>query len=87
MGVCDLQTGCGMLRKSVSRLREAWDATSETWDDATRRSFARERLDPLLPPLGLLLAAVEKFALALGEAERACRDDQNPSEVSAPSDE
>lgn len=75
MHVCDLQTGSAMLRKAVAQLKEKWDATSEQWNDAPRRAFARDRLDPLLPEINLLLSAVQRFSEVLTEAERECRDE------------
>ncbi len=80
MKICDLQTGASQLRKAATRLKEKWEATAEQWNDQSRRDFARDRLDPLLPQMALLLAAVQQFADVLAEAERACRDETNPAE-------
>jgi hypothetical protein len=77
MNVCDLQTPTDMLRKAVTGLKDTWNAATQDWQDEVRVTFARERLDPLLPDIHILLAAVQQLAEVLQDAHRALRDADN----------
>lgn len=74
MRICDLHTPTGMLRKAVASLKETWQAVSGDWRDEVRMAFARDRLDPLLPEVQLLLVELERFAEVLHDAEQVCTD-------------
>jgi hypothetical protein len=80
--ICDLQTGTGIVHRATSRLKEAWAETTTHWRDERQREFARDRLDPLLPELSLLLATVQRFTELLGDAVRDCRDEEREQESS-----
>lgn len=82
MQICDLQTGAGIVHRATAQLKEAWTETATHWRDEQQREFGRDRLDPLLPELSLLLATVQRFSELLGDAARDCRDEEREQETS-----
>jgi len=75
MRICDLQTGKIRLSRAAKLLRDQWDQTCDHWDDANRRDFEQNHLQPLSPQITLMLAAVHRLAEVLQQAERECSDD------------
>jgi len=74
MRICDLTTGSGRLMRAAKRLRERWSETSDNWNDSTSQAFEKDFLQPLGPEVQLALAAVQRFAEVLEDAEKECDD-------------
>lgn len=77
MRICDLQTGTIRLTRAAKRLRDQWLMTKEHWRDENSRTFERDHLDPLAPAITLTLAAVQRLAEVLEQAERECSEEED----------
>lgn len=75
MRICDLQTGVIRLTKSAKKLRDQWEETKPHWDDQNATDFDHNHLQPLSPHITLTLAAVNRLAALLEQAERDCWDE------------
>lgn len=75
MRICDLHTGVIRLTKSGKRLRDQWEETKSHWTDRNAEDFEHNHLQPLSPQLTLALAAVNRLAALLEQAERDCWDE------------
>ena len=75
MNICDLNSGLGRLQRSAARLKERWLETRTVWMDQTQRQFQEQHLDPLPPQIGMVLAATQRLAESLAQAEKACADE------------
>lgn len=75
MRMADLWGGSSQLNDSFDALRAAWAETAARWDDSTSRRFYKERLEPLEPTTRRALAAIQRLAEVLAQAERDCRDE------------
>lgn len=75
MKICDLHTGRNRLSKATKDLRDQWRETSEVWNDANAREFAKKHLEPLGPQVTLMLTAINRLRDVLEKAERECSDD------------
>lgn len=74
MKVCDLNTGVGDLTRAAKRLRECWSETSEYWNDATSQQFEKEHLQQMGPEIQQAMAAIQRFAEIVNQAEKDCED-------------
>jgi len=75
MRICDLQTGMIQLSKSAKQLREKWEEIKPLWNDQNAADFDYHHLQPLTPQVTLTLAAVNRLATLLAQAERDCLDE------------
>jgi hypothetical protein len=75
MRICDLNTGAIRLTRSAKKLRERWLDAKEHWNDQNSRDFAENHLEPLTPEITLTLAAVQRLAEVLAQAERECSEE------------
>ena len=72
MNICDLNSGLGRLQRSAARLKERWQETRTVWMDQTQRQFQEQHLDSLPPQISMVLAATQRLAESLEQAEKAC---------------
>ena len=75
MNICDLNSGLGRLLRSAARLKERWQETRTVWMDQTQRQFQEQHLDSLPPQISMVLAATQRLAESLEQAEKACADE------------
>ena len=75
MRICDLHTGSIRLTRAAKSLRDQWLDTKDHWNDQNRRDFEQNHLEPLAPEITLTLAAVQRLAEVLEQAERECSDE------------
>ena len=75
MRICDLQTGTIRLSKAAKHLREKWEETKPLWNDQNAVDFEFHYVQSLTPQLTLTLAAVNRLATLLEQAERDCWDE------------
>ena len=75
MNICDLNSGLGRLQRSAARLKERWQETRTVWMDQTQRQFQEQHLDSLPPQISMVLAATQRLADSLEQAEKACADE------------
>ena len=75
MNICDLNSGLGRLQRSAARLKERWQETRTVWMDQTQRQFQEQHLDSLPPQFSMVLAATQRLAESLEQAEKACADE------------
>jgi len=75
MNICDLNSGLGRLQRSAARLKERWQETRTVWMDQKQRQFQEQHLDSLPPQISMVLAATQRLAESLEQAEKACADE------------
>ena len=75
MNICDLNSGLGRLLRRAARLKERWQETRTVWMDQTQRQFQEQHLDSLPPQISMVLAATQRLAESLEQAEKACADE------------
>jgi hypothetical protein len=75
MRICDLTTSATQLQRAHKHLHDRWAATKELWNDPVSRDFEEKHLQPIFPQIQLTLAAIQKLAEILDDAERDCRDE------------
>jgi hypothetical protein len=75
MKTCDLQTGLGQLAHASQQLAEAWTAAKAQWSDEASRKFEEQHLREIPARLRLLVAATQRLAVAVEQAERDCSED------------
>lgn len=69
-GPADLASSALQLQRATRALQEAWAETRLEWSDATAADFERIYLEPLLPQLRLVLAAVAEMDELFHQAHR-----------------
>ena len=74
MRICDLQAGLGQLAQAHTQLCERWHEAQEHWRDEASRQFEETHLREIPARLQLLLAAAQRLAGVLEQAERECGD-------------
>lgn len=72
MRMCDLSTGAARLEMTSEALLMARNLIAEQWNDAARRRFDENFLEPLEPKLVRATHAIKRLQEVLAEAERAC---------------
>jgi hypothetical protein len=77
MKICDLHTGVIRLSRAARDLRDQWLQTKDDWHDQNRRDIERNHLEPLAPEITLTLAAIQRLAEVLEQAERECSDEES----------
>ncbi|MFV1964373.1 MAG: hypothetical protein ACC628_03040 [Pirellulaceae bacterium] len=75
MRMCDLNTGVIRLTRSAKTLRDHWLDAKEHWNDRNSREFEQTHLEPLAPEITLTLAAVQRLAEVLEQAECECSEE------------
>jgi len=76
MTICDLQTGLGQIAHAASQLQAGWASAKTHWSDEASRNFEEAHLREIPARLQLLVAAVQRLATAVEQAERECQDEQ-----------
>lgn len=66
----DLASTALQLQRATRALQEAWAETRLEWHDSTAADFERIYLEPLLPQLRLVLAAVAEMDELFHQATR-----------------
>jgi hypothetical protein len=77
MKTCDLQTGLGQIAHARQQLDAAWAAAKGHWNDEASRKFEETHLREIPTRLQLLVAAVQRLATAVEQAERDCQEERN----------
>ncbi|HEY2882936.1 MAG TPA: hypothetical protein VGJ15_10890 [Pirellulales bacterium] len=72
MKIADLTSGSAKIATAYKTLRLRWDDTAEHWNDANRRRFEENYLNPLEPQIASALEAIARLAEILGRAEHEC---------------
>jgi hypothetical protein len=67
-----LTTGRAKLKHSFDNLRVAWEDTRAGWDDAARRAFEDNHLEPLTPDVQAALRAIDRLSSILSQMESEC---------------
>ena len=75
MKMCDLNTGAIRLTRSAKKLRDHWLEAKDHWNDQNSREFEKNHLAPLAPEITMTLAAVQRLAEVLEQAERECSEE------------
>ena len=76
MKTCDLQTGLGQIAHAASQLDAAWTAAKGHWNDEASRKFEELYLREIPARLQLYVAAVQRLATAVEQAERDCSEER-----------
>jgi hypothetical protein len=66
--------GSNRLKHALQALRQHWDVTEATWDDAVRRRFEERYLLPLDAAIEAANIGMRKFADVLDRVRRDCSD-------------
>ena len=67
-----LTTGRTKLKQSYENLMLRWEDTKEGWDDASRRAFDKDHLEPVTPELQATLRACDRLTAILSQMEHDC---------------
>ena len=78
MKVVDLSSGASKLALAFKHLGIKWDSATDTWNDATSKTFHKEHIDPLLPSVKETLESIGRLAEVLSRAVRDVSDDDAP---------
>ena len=65
----------GRLQHALKHLREQWDITTETWDDANARDFEKLHIVPLEQHAKHAIIGMEKLSEVLGKIRAQCKED------------
>ncbi|MEO1993631.1 MAG: hypothetical protein ABGW78_16975 [Pirellulales bacterium] len=74
MFVGDLSSGASKMALSLKQLLLKWDATEDTWNDATRKAFHKAHIEPITPDVKQTLEAVGRLAEVLSRSIRDVSD-------------
>jgi hypothetical protein len=72
MGPGRLSSGAAKLSEALECLQEAWQETSQEWEDATARNFEENYLRPLLRQCSATLETTSQLQEVLTKAYRDC---------------
>ena len=67
-----LTTGRTKLKQAFENLMLRWEDTKEGWDDAARRAFEKDHLDPIAPDLTACLRATDRLSAIMSQMEHDC---------------
>lgn len=68
----DLTVGQARLKNAMQTLLIRFEETKPLWDDAVRRDFDREHIEPLQPAVRSALGGMERLSSALVQIRRDC---------------
>jgi hypothetical protein len=75
MRICDLSGGLSQLTLAFAQLKDRWEESQAQWNDATRKAFEKEHLQPLPDQIKLLMAAAQRLAETSEKVTKALADD------------
>jgi hypothetical protein len=67
-----LTTGRAKIKQSFENLGIRWEDTRAGWDDAARRAFEQEHIEPLAPDVQGALRAIDRLSAILYQMESDC---------------
>lgn len=67
-----LTTGRGKLKQSYDNLLLRWEDVVAGWDDAARRAFEEEHLEPLAPDVQGALRAIDRLSAVMTQLQQDC---------------
>lgn len=73
MQAADFHTGSALLNNAMKNLLVHWEATKETWNDATMRKFEEEHIETLKPKIRTFLETTARISEMLQRAEIECQ--------------
>ena len=71
----DLSSGASKLALAYKQLEIKWGAASDSWHDATAKTFHKDHIEPLMPDVKQTLESVGRLAETLARAIRDVSDD------------
>ena len=72
MKSCDLSTGTARLEMASEALQMTSGLIRERWNDAARRRFDENYVEPMAPKLVRAMHAIKRLQEILADAERDC---------------
>jgi hypothetical protein len=69
-----LDTGRYQLYTALKALRERWEDTKETWQDAVQMKFAEDVWEPVEQLSQAALSAIDRLSQAVARAKQDCGD-------------
>ncbi|MBX7105839.1 MAG: hypothetical protein K1X57_17275 [Gemmataceae bacterium] len=67
-----LTTGRSKLKQGHEDLMVRWQEVASGWDDATRRAFEEEHLEPVVPDLQSALRAIDRLSAVISQMHQEC---------------
>ena len=71
----DLSGGASKLALAYKQLDLKWNAATDTWHDATAKTFHKDHLEPIMPEVKQTLEAIGRLAEVLSRAARDVADE------------
>ena len=71
----DLSSGASKLALAYKQLEIKWGAASDSWHDATAKTFHKDHIEPLMPDVKQTLEAIGRLAEVLSRAARDIADE------------
>jgi len=75
MKAFDLSGGASKLALALKQLDIKWNASTDSWRDATSKSFHKDHLEPIMPEGKQTLEAIGRLAEVLSRAARDVADE------------
>jgi hypothetical protein len=72
--ICDLHTGISQLTQALADLKDGWIAAGAQWNDAARKQFEEEHLQPLPAHIQRMMIAAQRLSEVVEKAQRDCED-------------
>lgn len=67
-----LTTGRSKIKQGHADLMVRWEELRSAWDDASRRTFEEEHLEPLAPDVQSALRAIDRLSAVLSQMHQEC---------------
>ena len=71
----DLSGGASKLALALKQLDIKWNAATDTWNDATAKTFHKDHIEPIMPDVKQTLEAIGRLAEVLSRAARDVADE------------
>lgn len=71
----DLSGGASKLALAYKQLDLKWQAATDTWHDATAKTFHKDHIEPIMPDVKQTLEAIGRLAEVLARAARDVADE------------
>lgn len=71
----DLSSGASKLALAYKQLELKWGAATDSWHDATAKTFHKDHIEPLMPDVKQTLEAIGRLAEVLSRAARDIADE------------
>jgi len=71
----DLPSGASKLALAYKQLEIKWHAATDSWHDATAKTFHKDHIEPLMPDVKQTLEAIGRLAEVLSRAARDIADE------------